>query len=259
MINILCIGDIVGSAGREVVAKYIPELKEQYQIDMVIANGENSAHGKGITRKIYQQLLSYGIDCITMGNHTFSKNDLFQFIDEADHMVRPGNMEPVEYGEHTRIFKVKNKRIAVSNLLGEVWMNNVVDSPFALMEDILDDIEADIHIVDFHGETTSEKIAFTYLFASRVAAVVGTHTHVQTADERIVDGTAAISDLGMCGPYRSVIGRDVDEIITRFTSDEQTKFKIAEGPAIFCGVVINIDEETNQAISIQRIQIRPEM
>lgn len=256
--NILFIGDIVGSVGRSMVERYIPELKAQYQIDLVIANGENSAHGKGITRKIYHQLLNCGIDMITMGNHTFSKNDIYMFIDEADRMVRPANMEPLEYGESTRVLKVNNKRVAITNLSGEVWMNNVVDSPFACMEDVLDDVQADIYLVDFHGETTSEKIAFTYNFASRVQAVVGTHTHIQTADERIVYGTAAISDLGMCGAYTSVIGRDVEEIVTRFTSDEKTKFKIADGPGIFCGAVVKIDDTTNRATHIERIQIRPE-
>lgn len=256
--NILFIGDIVGSSGREVVREKLPKLKEQYAIDFVVANGENAAHGKGITRKIYNQLLECGIDVVTMGNHTFSKNDIFQFINEADHMVRPANMEPMEYGQHTVVMNVHNKRIAVSNLSGEVWMNNVIDSPFYCMEDILQDIEADIYLVDFHGEATSEKIAFTYAFASRIQAVVGTHTHVQTADERIVDGTAAITDLGMCGAYTSVLGRDVEEIVTRFTTDEKTKFKIALGPSIFCAALVTLDDQTNQAISIKRIQIRPE-
>ena len=255
--NILFIGDIVGSAGREIVKEQLMQLKQHYDIDLVVANGENSAHGKGITRKIYHQLLDCGIDVITMGNHTFSKNDIYQFIDEADRMVRPANMEPVEYGQHTIVVKVKGKRVAITNLSGEVWMNNVVDSPFYCMEDILNDIEADYYLVDFHGEATSEKIAFTYAFAGRVQAVVGTHTHVQTADERIVYGTAAITDLGMCGAYTSVLGRDVEEIVTRFTTDEKTKFKIALGPAIFCGAVVCIDDASGRAVDIQRIQLRP--
>ena len=128
--KILFIGDIVGSVGREVVRENLSKLTEQYQIDLVIGNGENAAHGKGITKKIYRQLLSYGIDIITMGNHTFSKNDLYSFIDEAERMVRPANMEPVDVGEHTIVVKVNGKRVAVTNLIGEVWMNNVVDSPF---------------------------------------------------------------------------------------------------------------------------------
>lgn len=256
--KILFIGDIVGSSGREIVRTLLPSLKEEYGIDLVVGNGENAAHGKGITRKIYQQLLDCGIDVITMGNHTFSKNDIFGFIEEADRMVRPANMEPVEYGQHTVVVQVNQKRIAITNLCGEVWMNNVIDSPFYCMEDILNDIDADCYLVDFHGEATSEKIAFTYAFAGRVQAVVGTHTHVQTADERIVYGTAAITDLGMCGAYTSVLGRDVDEIVTRFTTDEKTKFKIALGPGIFCGAVVTIDDESNHATHIERIQIRPQ-
>lgn len=256
--KILFIGDIVGSTGRQVVEQYLPEIKEQYAIDFTIANGENAAHGKGITSRIYEQLRNLGIDVITMGNHTFSKDDIYRFIEDADHLVRPGNMEPLEYGEYTRVFEVKGKRIAVSNLCGEVFMNNVVDSPFAMMEDILEDVDADIHLVDLHAEATSEKIAFTYNFAGRIHAVVGTHTHVQTADERIVYGTAAITDLGMCGAYTSVIGRDVEEILTRFTTDEKTRFTVAQGEGIFCGVVVTLDEITNQATHIERIQIRPQ-
>lgn len=255
--NILFIGDIVGSVGRECVHEWLPKLKAEYAIDLVVANGENAAHGKGITKKIYNQLLSYGIDVITMGNHTFSKNDIYQFIAEADRMVRPANMEPLDYGQHTTIVKVGEKRVAISNLSGDVWMHNVVDSPFYCMEDILRDYEADIYLVDFHGEATSEKIAFAYQFAGRIQAVVGTHTHVQTADERIVYGTAAITDLGMCGAYTSVLGRDVEEIITRFTTEEKTKFKIADGPAIFCGAVVSIDDLSNRATKMERIQIRP--
>lgn len=256
--NILFIGDIVGSVGRECVREQLPLLKEKYEIDLVVANGENAAHGKGITRKIYHQLRAYGIDVITMGNHTFSKNDLFQFIDEADRLVRPANMEPLDYGNHTVCLEVKGKKIAVSNLCGEVWMNNIADSPFYCMEEILNSVDADIYLVDFHGEATSEKIAFTYHFCDRISAVVGTHTHVQTADERIVYGCAAITDLGMCGAYTSVLGRDVEEIITRFTTNEKTKFKIAEGPGIFCGALVRLDDVTNRAVAVERIQLRPE-
>lgn len=255
--NVLFIGDIVGSSGREVVRRQLPELKETYQIDLVVANGENAAHGKGITRKIYHQLLNCGIDVLTMGNHTFSKNEIYSFIGEADRMVRPANMEPCDYGESTIVIKVNDKRVAITNLIGEIWMNDVIDSPFFCMDDVLSEIDADIYLVDLHAEATSEKIAFTYHVAGKAAAVVGTHTHVQTADERIINGTAAITDLGMCGAYTSVLGRDVDEILTRFTTEEKTKFKIADGPAIFCGAIVSIDEKTNLATAIERIQIRP--
>ena len=256
--NVLFIGDIVGASGREVVKNLLPDLKERFQVDLVVANGENSAHGKGITRKIYHQLLSYGVDVITMGNHTFSKNDIYTFIEDADRMVRPANMEPCDYGESTVVVKVLNKKVAITNLCGEIWMNDVVDSPFYCMEDVLQDIDADIYLLDLHAEATSEKIAFAYNFARRIGAVVGTHTHVQTADERIIGGTAAITDLGMCGAYTSVLGRDVDEILTRFMTNEKTRFTIAQGPAIFCGALVSFDDKTNQAIAIERIQIRPD-
>lgn len=256
--NVLFLGDIVGKAGRNVIKKHMPLLKETYQPDLIIANGENAAHGKGITKKIYHELLGYGIDVITMGNHTFSKNDIYTFINEADQMVRPANMEPLGYGQSTVIVRACGKRVAVSNLSGEIFMNNVVDSPFSCMEDILDDVDAEIHIVDFHGETTSEKIAFTYQFAGRVNIVVGTHTHVQTADDRIVYGTAAISDLGMCGAYTSVIGRDVQEVVTRFTTDEKTRYTVADGEGILCGLFVKLNDDTNKAVHVERIQLRPE-
>ena len=252
------VGDVVGAVGRAMVAKYVPLIKEKEQVDLVICNAENAAHGKGITRKIYNQLLSYGVDVITMGNHTFSKEVLLEFIDECEKMVRPKNMEPTEAGKSTIVVEVKGKKIAVSNLLGEVFMNNVTASPFDAMLEILEEYkEADFHIVDLHGEVTSEKVAFAYQFSDRVSIAVGTHTHVQTADERIVNGRcAAISDLGMCGPYDSVLGRDINEVLTRFMSHERTRYTIAEGRGIFCGCLVEIDEESNAAVSIQRIQIR---
>lgn len=256
--KILFVGDVVGSVGRQMVIDTVPRLREEKQIDLVICNGENAAHGKGITKKIYNQLIGAGIDVITMGNHTFSKNDILLFIDEADKLVRPMNMEPTEPGRSTCVVQVKDKSVAISNLSGEVFMNNITDSPFACMEDILEDYEdCDLHVVDLHAEATSEKIAFTYCFASQLAAVVGTHTHVQTADERIIDGCAAITDLGMCGPYNSVLGRDIDEVIARFTGSK-TKYTMAAGPGIFCGLIVEIDDITNNAVAVERIQIKEE-
>lgn len=256
--NVLFIGDIVGKAGRQCVKEHLPRLKAQYHPDLIIANGENAAHGKGITKRIYNELVNQGIDMITMGNHTFSKNDIYHFIGEADRMVRPANMEPLNYGVATRVLTIKGQRVAITNLCGEVFMNHVVESPFTCMERILTNVNADLHFVDFHGEATSEKIAFTYHFAKRVQAVVGTHTHIQTADERIVYGTAAISDLGMCGAYSSVLGRDINEVVTRFCENTATRYTVAEGPAIFCGLFVRFDDDTKRALQVERIQIRPE-
>ena len=256
--RVLFLGDIVGKAGRLCMKEQLPALKLKYQPDLVIANGENAAHGKGITKRIYHELLSYGIDMITMGNHTFSKDNIFQFINEAERIVRPANMEPLSYGRSTQILQVGSKRVAISNLCAEIFMNQVTESPFTCMERILAGIDVDYHFVDLHGETTSEKIAFTYHFAGRVQAVIGTHTHVQTADERIVNGCAAISDLGMCGAYDSVLGRDTQEVLDRFIKKEKTHYKVAEGAAILCGMAVDFDDSINQAVHIERIQIRPQ-
>lgn len=256
--KILCIGDIVGSSGRSVVQKGIAQLKQTKEIDLIIANGENAAHGKGITHKIYHELLDSGIDVLTMGNHTFANEDIYAFIDDAKQIVRPANMEPSKIGVHTLVVNCKGKRLAISNVCGEVWMNHIICSPFEAMQSILDETIADIYIVDFHGEATSEKIAFVYAFVNRVQVIVGTHTHVQTADERIIESTAAISDLGMCGVYHSILGRDINEIVTRFTTSAKTKYTLAKGPGIFCGALITIDETSNKAVKIERIQIRPE-
>lgn len=255
--NVLFLGDIVGKAGRLCVRDHITDLKAKYQPDLIIVNGENAAHGKGITKRIYDELCGYGIDMITMGNHTFSKSDIYTFIEDAPKMVRPGNMEPLQYGTCVRVISVCGKRVAVCNLCGAIFMNHITESPFVCMERILRETEADLYLVDLHAEATSEKIAFAYHFAGRIHALVGTHTHVQTADERIVCGTAAITDLGMCGAYTSVLGRDVNEVITRFVSEEKTRYTIAEGEGICCGLCVTFDDDTNRAIHVERIQIRP--
>lgn len=255
--RLLFVGDVVGAVGRKMVFDNVPRLREEKNIDLVICNAENAAHGKGITRKIYNQLMNAKVDMITMGNHTFSKKNLEDVIDEMDKMVRPANMFPLEHGKGWRIFEFHGKKIALVNLIGEVFMVNVSESPFKKMEEILSQIDADVILVDLHAEATSEKIAFTYEFAKRCHVIVGTHTHVQTADERIVDDhCAAITDLGMCGPYHSVIGRDVDEVLRRFKYQENTRFTMAEGKGIFNGCIVELDDDTNQAISIERIQIK---
>ena len=255
--RILFVGDIVGSVGREMVETYVPKLKKEKNIDLVIANGENAAHGKGITKKIYQQLLSAGVDVITLGNHAFSKDTIFSFIEEADRMVRPMNLEPLDGGQYYKVVEVCGRRICIVNLMCNVFMVQVKGSPFECMSKVLKEVKADLYFVDLHGEATSEKIAFSYFFEGKVQMIVGTHTHVQTADERVENNTAFISDAGMCGAYRSVIGRDVEEVLTRFTTEEKTRFTVAEGSGIFCGVIYDVDESTNTPKSIERVQIRP--
>ena len=255
--RILFIGDIVGSPGRQMLQQHLPALKEKIGPDLTIVNGENAAHGKGITKKIYYQLLGCGADYITMGNHTFSKSELKMFIQEADRLIRPVNLAPVELGEGVRIVRVNGKRIGMVNLCGEVFMDNVVRSPFECMSEILNRTLADLWFVDFHGETTGEKETFAQVFADRCVMIVGTHTHVQTADEQLMRGCAYISDAGMCGAFDSILGRDKREVIERTLYQIKTRYTVAEGPAMLCGVWAEIDETTGRATHIERIQIRP--
>lgn len=252
--RILFIGDIVGSSGRQIVADLLSSIKEEYEIDFVIANGENAAHGKGITKRIYNFLMNTGINVITMGNHTFAKREIFDFYDECDDLLIPANIEPLDFGNYYKVYDVKDKKICVISLYGEAFMNRVGDSPYPYMDDILENIEADYYFVDFHGESTSEKMFFATYYQNRVDAVCGTHTHVQTADERLIGKTAYITDVGMCGAKESIIGRDFDELKKYLIDEEKTYFKVATGESFFNAVVITIDEETMDSIAIERIQ-----
>ena len=255
--NVLFIGDIVGRDGRNVVKEKIPLLKEKFEVDFVIANGENAAHGKGLTPKVFHELLSYGIDAITLGNHTFSKREIHELL-EDHRLIRPVNLAPKEGGSSLRIYQIQNKKIAIMNICGSVFMDRVTESSYHSADALLN-ADADIKIVDLHAETTGEKITFCHLYRHDFTAVLGTHTHVQTADETIWDGCAFISDVGMCGPYRSILGRDIDEVIAKTVDGKETRFTVASGDAIFCGVIIQIDEQSNRATGIKRIQIRPEL
>ncbi|MCF0110599.1 MAG: TIGR00282 family metallophosphoesterase [Erysipelotrichaceae bacterium] len=256
--NILFIGDIVGASGRKVVTELLPGLMKKHEIDLVIANGENSAHGKGITKKIYQSLISLGIDVITMGNHTFSKSEILEYMEYLPNMIRPANLIPTEPGKPAIVVDCKGLKVGVFNLCGKVFMDNCSESPFTTMERLLSEYPCDVHFVDIHAEATGEKIAFMRYFKDRLEVVVGTHTHVQTADEMIADGCAYITDAGMCGAYESVLGRDIRETLTRMLTEEKTKYTVADNPGIFCGVKVCIDESTHRAVHIERIQIRPE-
>ncbi len=175
--NILFIGDIVGASGRKIVLNHLDDLKQAYSIDFTIVNGENSAHGKGITSKIYKQFVHAGIDVVTLGNHAFSKSEIIPYLADCDALLRPINMLPLKGGQGFTIVPVNNSRVCVVNLYGEVFMDHVGGSWYEAMNDVLQKTEADIYIVDFHGETTSEKQTFFYLFKDRVSAIIGTHTH----------------------------------------------------------------------------------
>lgn len=255
--NILFLGDIVGKTGRNKVCDLLNSLKEQYKIDFTIANGENSAHGKGITESVYNQLITAGIDVITMGNHTYSKKEIFSFISSADKLVVPYNIVNRK-GEGYRIFEVCGTKICVINFLGKDLMGDYVDDPYKLMNELITQLkkeDIDIKIMDFHAETTAEKRIFFEIFKNNIDAFIGTHTHIQTADESLIDGKAYISDVGMCGPYNSIIGRDINESIQKYIYNVKTHYTISNDDAIICGCVLKVEDK--KIVNIERIQIRP--
>lgn len=253
--RILFIGDIVGASGRQIVVDHLAAIKEEHSIDFVIANGENSAHGKGITKKIYNQLIAAGIECITMGNHSFAKREIFDDYEDCPELLIPANIEPVEFGNYYKAYDVLGKSICVVNLYGEAFMNRVGDSPYPYMEQLLEETEYDYYFVDFHAESTSEKMLFANVYKDDVGAVVGTHTHVQTSDERLIGNLAYITDVGMCGAYDSIIGRDVEELYRNVILHEKTHFKVALGDAFLNAVIIDVDKETMQSQKITRLNI----
>lgn len=255
--RILFIGDVFSSVGREMIETYLPKVKEKYQVDMVIANVENATHGKGLIKKHYEEFLFQGISLMTMGNHTFAKKELFDYIDEADRLIVPYNQPKALPGVGSREISIQGRRIRVTNLLGLTFMDGKSQNPFEAIDEILKVDQSDIHIVDFHAEATSEKIAMGYYLDGQVAAVLGTHTHVPTADEKILaHGTAYQSDVGMTGPYASVIGCDKDAIIKRMKTGLMMPFLPAEGEGQFLATLLCFNKE-NQCEKIQRICIDP--
>lgn len=253
--KILCIGDIVGRSGRRAVKEIIPELKTRHEFDLIIANGENAAGGVGITRKVTEELMGYGIQVFTLGNHTWDNKDIYQFIHEDRYpLVRPANYPPETPGRGYGIFKADNGiRVGVINLLGRVFMGDF-DCPFRKFDEIYDRIKnkSDLILVDFHAEATAEKIG--WYVDGRAAAVFGTHTHVQTADERIFpNGTGYISDLGMTGPTDSVIGVKKDAVIEKFLTQQPRRFEVSKGDAILCGIILEINEISGKTSHISRI------
>ncbi|MEF2834512.1 MAG: TIGR00282 family metallophosphoesterase [Clostridia bacterium] len=256
--NILAIGDIVGEIGVKKIVKELPKLKEKYDIDFCIINGENSAGGMGITKKIFDSLINAGADVITMGNHTWGKKDIFSFIDDK-RIVRPANYTKGLPGNDYSIVNKNNKRIAVINLIGRTSMGILSENPFIVANDIYNKLknQADIFVLDFHAEATAEKIAMGYYMDGKYTIVYGTHTHVQTADEQILEkGTAYITDIGMTGPKKSVIGMDVDVSFKRFVTSLPERYKLADSEAMINGCVFKINDETNRTEEIIRINNR---
>jgi len=255
------VGDVFGRPGRKFFTELTPKLKQEQNIDVVVVNGENAAHGKGLTQATFNALLSGGADVVTTGNHIWDRKDIYDFIDREPFLVRPANYPEVCPGKGFCIYPHKAKNIGVINLEGRTFMQPL-DNPFARVEEVLKEIrkECDIILVDFHAEATSEKLSMGYFLDGKVTAVVGTHTHVQTADERILpQGTAYITDLGMVGPLNSVIGTQIKPALEKFLTCRMTKFEVAESPSVYCGLLIEIEDRSNQPVKVERMRIVEEV
>lgn len=255
--KILFIGDIVGSPGREAIKTLVAPLKQELGIDFVIANAENASGGSGITAKVAVELFASGVDVLTSGDHIWKKPEIFELINQEERILRPLNFPSGAPGRGAKVFKGKNgAKVGVINVNGRVFMD-ALECPFKTALKAVEELAAEtkIIIVDIHAEATSEKIALGWYLDGKVSAIFGTHTHIQTADEKILpQGTAYITDVGMTGPYDSVIGRRVEDVLTRFLSSIPVRFQVAEGNIQLHGALVEIDEATGKARSILRIQ-----
>ncbi|MFH0877763.1 MAG: TIGR00282 family metallophosphoesterase [Candidatus Omnitrophota bacterium] len=259
-VKILFIGDVVGSPGRAAVKSLLPKLRQEEHIDVVIANAENAAGGSGITARIVRDLFQSGCDVLTSGDHVWRRPEVIEILMKEQHVLRPANFPKVTPGRGSTVFTTnQGAKIGVVCLLGQVFIDAMVESPFRVVQEELADLrkETPVVIVDIHAEATSEKVALGWFLDGEVSAVLGTHTHIQTADERLLPkGTAYITDVGMTGPYDSVIGRKKEKIIERFLTGMPTRFELGVADVQLHGVVVDIDEKTGKAISIKRLQVK---
>jgi len=257
--NILFISDIMGDPGRQAVLGFLPRLREKYSPALVVANGENAAGGFGLTPRITDDLFEMGIDILTSGNHIWDKRDILTYIDKEKRLLRPANFPPGVPGYGSAVIRASNgARVGVINLMGRVFMANL-DCPFRKADEEIAHLKKDgaqVILVDIHAEATSEKIALARYLDGKVTAVLGTHTHVQTADEKVLPGgTAYITDAGMTGPHDSVIGVTAELAINRFLTQMPTRFDTAKGPGTLQGVVVTADPKTGKASMIERVSL----
>ncbi len=255
VLRFLIVGDIFGQPGRQGAAHFIPRIRKDYGIDCVIANGENAAGGRGLTRATAEELFRTGIDVLTLGNHTWSQREMITVLkDEQIPIVRPQNYPPGVPGRGYFDLEVRGAQVRVVSLMGRVFLSDSLDDPFRAADELLHMTPDDaIILVDFHGEATSEKVAMGWHLDGRVAAVFGTHTHIPTADARILPrGTAFVTDLGMVGPQHSVIGSDVEPVLRRFLTGMPARFEVASGPITFNAVIIEVDRRTRRGRGIWR-------
>ncbi|MFA5059354.1 MAG: TIGR00282 family metallophosphoesterase [Candidatus Omnitrophota bacterium] len=256
--NILCIGDIVGRAGRNAIIELLPSLKQELSVDFTVVNAENSAAGSGITLDIAEELFKRGCDVLTSGDHIWDKSDIKDYLNRNEKLLRPANFPDGVPGKGSCVVTAPNGvRVGVINLLGRTFMRYNVTCPFKKLEDLSQEIrkETPVIVVDMHAEATSEKVALGFFSDGKVSIVFGTHTHIPTADETVLSsGTAYITDLGMTGPFDSVIGQVKEKIIERFLTSLPHKFEVATGDIRLNGIIVDVDEKTGKARSIKRIQ-----
>lgn len=255
MIRVLAIGDVVGKEGCAFLRRHLPGLRQKYSVDMVVANGENSAVGNGILPASAEDLFASGVDVITTGNHVYKRREIYPYLDERPYIIRPANYPEGGYGKGVCVFDAGSFRIAVVNLQGTVYQDSLA-CPFRTMDRILEETDTPLVLVDFHAEATSEKNAMGYYLDGRVSAVFGTHTHVPTADERILPkGTGYITDLGMTGPIESVLGVKPENVLNRFLTKLPTRFEIAQSACKMDGILLQLDKNTGKCHDISRICI----
>ncbi|HWE00954.1 MAG TPA: TIGR00282 family metallophosphoesterase [Tepidisphaeraceae bacterium] len=261
-LRILCLGDIVGRPGRQAVHQLLPGLVRQHQVDLVIANAENIAGGSGITQNLFHKIRSYGIDVVTLGDHVYKKLDIVGSLQTSERIVRPANLAADAAGKtFTVVTTNSGVSVAVFCLLGRIFMNLPADDPFAAANKVLNQIPRHVRVCvcDMHAEATSEKVAMGHWLDGRCSVIFGTHTHIPTADAKILaGGSAYISDLGMCGPYDSVLGRRKDRVVKFMTTNMPQSFDVATGDVRLCGALAEIDPDTGRALSIARIEAQGE-
>ncbi len=258
-INILCIGDLVGRPGRMVLADHLQRLIDEHQIEFVVCNAENAAGGSGLTPQIFEKLRRYGVDAVTLGDHTFRKRDVIQVLEKSDRIVRPANLLDAAVGRRWTVLPTRSgqHQVAVTSAMGQMFMG-CWNSPWPVIDRVLDEIpkEVKVRVVDFHAEATSEKIAMGWHLDGRASIVFGTHTHVPTADARVLKhGTAVITDVGMTGPYDSVLGRRTDRVLSALTTSMPTRFEVATGDPRICGLLVAVDPHSGRAESVERIEV----
>lgn len=259
-LRILCIGDVVGKPGRSVLAERLPGLIRDEKIDLVVCNAENAAGGSGLTGQMFNKLRRYGIDVVTMGDHVYRKREIMEILRTSDRIVRPANLLPPAAGRTWTLAPTKDgsHRVAVTCALGQMYMG-CHNSPWPAIDKVMDEIPADVklRVIDFHAEASSEKIAMGWFLDGRATAVFGTHTHIPTADARVLpNGTAYVSDVGMTGPYDSVLGRRKDRVLSAMTTSMPTHFEVASGDVRLCGVLVTANADTGRAVAIERVELR---